>query len=270
MRLRGLGIPGALCVLAWTVVGAVDASAQQPPPSSSWTFRLTPYIWLPSIDGEATIDLPPDSGGDGQFPIGPEDYLENLEFAFMGALEARGAGWSVLLDGIYIDFEDSDSAITAPIVPGGPGVAIDAETEFSGFVGHLLVGRELVRGPGASLDLFGGVRWMTLQVGAEVLLTGPLPPTLPGRELEAESTLLDGVVGVRGRIPLGGAWFAPYHLDLGAGESEFSWQALLGAGYSLKWGDLLLVYRHLDIDPEAEAVSALTLSGFALGVGFRL
>ena len=44
----------------------------------------------------------------------------------------------------------------------------------------------------------------------------------------------DGVIGARGRIKLGdGHWFAPYYLDLGAGQSDLTWQAFPFLGWQI-------------------------------------
>jgi hypothetical protein len=71
---------------------------QQPTPvSSGWEFRLTPYAWAPSVNGDVTVrghtadidmsfwDLF-DSGGDSKVE------LDSL-LALMGYMEARKGPW---------------------------------------------------------------------------------------------------------------------------------------------------------------------------------
>ncbi len=36
----------------------------------------------------------------------------------------------------------------------------------------------------------------------------------------------------------GHAWSVPYYLDVGTGDSDLTWQGLLGLAYSFGWGDL--------------------------------
>jgi len=83
--------------------------------------------------------------------------------------------------------------------------------------------------------------------------------------------LWDGVVGFRGSARLGaGNWFVPYYLDAGAGTSKFTWQGLLGIGYSFRWGDLLLVYRYLTFEQgDDKPVQRLEFAGPALGATFH-
>ena len=68
--------------------------------------------------------------------------------------------------------------------------------------------------------------------------------------------LHDAIAGVRGRVRLGdGAWFAPYAIDVGLGSSKLTVQGLAGVGYAFRWGDLLLVWRHLrEHDPDLPMV----------------
>jgi hypothetical protein len=36
-----------------------------------------------------------------------------------------------------------------------------------------------------------------------------------------------------------------YYTDIGAGQSDFTWQAFAGVGYRFAWGDALTGCRHL-------------------------
>jgi hypothetical protein len=40
----------------------------------------------------------------------------------------------------------------------------------------------------------------------------------------------------------------PYYLDVGTGESDFTWQAMTGLGYSWKSVDVNAAWRYLDYD----------------------
>jgi hypothetical protein len=39
--------------------------------SDHWQFSVTPYLWLPSIGGALNYQLPPGTGGNPTFDIGP-------------------------------------------------------------------------------------------------------------------------------------------------------------------------------------------------------
>ena len=90
--------------------------------------------------------------------------------------------------------------------------------------------------------------------------------------IERSTDLLDAIIGVRGRFPLGtgGRWFVPYHLDIGTGSSDFTWQGLLGIGYAYKWGEVLLSYRYLQYEEgDDKFLQDLKLGGLGVGVNFR-
>jgi hypothetical protein len=81
----------------------------------------------------------------------------------------------------------------------------------------------------------------------------------------------DAVLGVRGRVKLGeGRWFAPYYLDVGTGQSDFTWQAFGGIGYAFSWGEIVGSWRHLDYNfATTSRIRDLTFSGPTISFGFR-
>lgn len=52
---------------------AVSSAALAETSSDEWRFQLTPYLWLPTIDGTLNYDLPPGGGGSPDIEIGPTD-----------------------------------------------------------------------------------------------------------------------------------------------------------------------------------------------------
>ena len=88
---------------------------------------------------------------------------------------------------------------------------------------------------------------------------------------EATKDFWDGVIGIRGKSPLGGNWDVRYYADVGAGSSQSTWQALGGIGYRFSWGDAVLSYRHLAYKMDSDRpISDMSFSGpqFALGWNF--
>jgi opacity protein-like surface antigen len=89
---------------------------------------------------------------------------------------------------------------------------------------------------------------------------------------EASSTNWDAIIGVRGRLrpDVESRWFAPYHLDIGTGDSQRTWQAMLGVGYAFDFGDVSLAWRYVDYKfKSSEALQTLTFNGVVLGATFR-
>ncbi|HYN77952.1 MAG TPA: hypothetical protein VES73_09175, partial [Lamprocystis sp. (in: g-proteobacteria)] len=79
------------------LLGAAPAAAAVDPYDGAWHFSVTPYLWLPNINGSMDSQVSGlRSRATGAMEdvrvnaeIGPNDYLENLEFAVMVAGEAR-------------------------------------------------------------------------------------------------------------------------------------------------------------------------------------
>src|SRR5262245_53531674 len=70
---------------------------------------ITPYIWLPNIDGNMSFQIP--NGSRPKVRVGPNDYLENLDMALMIAGDYRGSNWSIFGDVIYLDFSNENSSV---------------------------------------------------------------------------------------------------------------------------------------------------------------
>src|SRR5687768_2715349 len=56
--------------------------------AAGWTFAVTPYVWLPSVDG--TVNVDPPAGGGGAASVGEV----KREAALMLAGEARKGPWA--------------------------------------------------------------------------------------------------------------------------------------------------------------------------------
>ena len=95
-----------------------------------WSLSLTPYIWLPNINGTLKYAIPPGGGGRPEVDTGPNDYLENLSFALMLAGEARKGRWSIFSDLIYLDF-DSESSTVKAVNFGGERISTTLNTSVA-------------------------------------------------------------------------------------------------------------------------------------------
>ena len=63
-----------------------------------WEYRIAPYLWAPSVNGELRIG---DVSADIDLPIG--DILrEHLDLVGMLNMEARKGRWGLLMDGVYM------------------------------------------------------------------------------------------------------------------------------------------------------------------------
>ncbi|MGZ9059542.1 MAG: hypothetical protein ACXW14_09890 [Burkholderiaceae bacterium] len=261
----------------------LQAGAQAP--SDRWTFSLMPYLWLPTVDATLNYGPPPAGGSGANVEIDGEDILEALNFGLMLQGEARKGRWLFAGDLIYLDFGNQSSRVRSVDFNPGPGPVnvatsqLNAGTQSSldATAFTLVGGYSIVNDAATTLDLIAGVRYMDVTVRTDynltVPVTGPAGTTTFARagSIERSSDLFDGIVGARGRIRLGESqWFVPYHVDIGAGSSDLTWQGVIGAGYAFRWGEVQLSYRYLYYDEgDDKFIQELSFGGPAIGVNFR-
>ena len=111
------------------------------------------------------------------------------------------------------------------------------------------------------LDILGGARYLYLKADLRV--------DALGARAEDSGSNWDAIVGARGAVDLTEKWHLFGYLDIGAGDSDLTWQAMAGIGYKFKWFHVNAVYRYLkwDFDDNA-AMDKLDVSGPALGIKF--
>jgi hypothetical protein len=256
-RLIVAGIAGVV-----TMGTAMAQASAQSAAEGDWKFRAQIYGWFPGISGE-TIFPPPSNGG-ASLGLEASDYLKALHFVFMGGLEARKGRYGLLTDYIYLDFKANRSR-SGDFSLTGPG-------------GHLTIPADALADVG--LRLRG---WSWSAAGTYALIDKPsyelqavgnvasLPPASLQGAATVKPAVWDAIVGVKGRAQLGqGRWFAPYYIDIGTGESDFTWQAMGGVGYAFDWGEVVGSYRHLDYRfGQSSGMQSLTFSGPAVSFAFR-
>jgi hypothetical protein len=277
-----LGAVLALLMLAaiFTPIFTAEAQAQSDAPIDQWKFSITPYLWLPNVNGTLKYSIPPSTGGSPEVETGPNNYLENLQAVIMISGDARKDKWSVFTDFIYLDFADQKSSVKA-VDFGGSRVSsslnLGTSSSLRGTAWTLGMGYAVQTGKAVTLDVFGGLRYFNLEVSTdwqlEAVITNPGGGQSFPRSggISKRMELWDGVIGIRGRIPLGSSdWSIPYYLDLGTGSSNLTWQAMLGVAYSFKWGEVTLAYRDLYYDQKDDKLlQNMRFSGPALGATIR-
>ena len=263
----------AFCGLAALL--PATAGAQQPASAAAgWEFALTPYLWLPNINGTLRFDVPPGAGGNPQVQVGADDYLQNLDMALMLSGEARKGAWAVITDVIYLDFSSETAEVKTVSGPGGivqTPINSNSQAGLKGLVWNLAASYAVSRSDTARFEILGGFRYLGLETKLDWQLAGPLALFPQSGSFSQKEELWDAIIGLRGKVRFGvGNWFVPYYLDAGTGSSELTWQAMAGIGYSWKWGDVLLAYRHLSYEQKGDKlVQELQFSGPALGLTFR-
>lgn len=263
-----------------TLAGAAQAQSPPPPPSDRWTFTLTPYLWLPSVEGTLQYRQQP---GSPSVSLEETSWLDALDGLFMLSGEARRGRWSFFGDYIYMKFATDKSRVAAvdfnaggPLNPVSTTLNAGTQSELKGHMLTLAAGYTVAGNGGSHHDAIGGLRYLDIAATTSWQLSAAVIGPGVGQTFAASGTtsrsmdLWDAIVGARGRVRLAERWFLPYYADVGAGSSKLTWQALGGVSYAFRWLDVTLAYRHLVYDQKDDRLlQDFKFSGPLLGATFR-
>lgn len=204
--------------------------------ADSWSFTLTPYLWMPTINGTSRFDVP---SGDGRFDveIGPNDYLSNLQATAMVAGEARKGRNSIAMDLVYLDFAGERSNVRAidfgrDHVPVDVNVNRNTKSSFRGLEWTAVGGRSPIFTPDSTLDVLLGFRYFGARAKTSWDITTDITnggsgsisfPRTGGTSKDAD--VWDALIGINGRSTFAQRWTVPYYFDIGGGGSALTWQA---------------------------------------------
>jgi hypothetical protein len=247
--------------------------------AGDWKFHAQVYFWFPSVSGK-TMFPPPATGGT-TVNADAGDILDALQFAFMGSFDARKGKLGMLTDYIYLNME-ADKSATRDLTLTGPGgnialpagASADLTVDLKGWAWTLAGTYTAIETPSYQLDVLAGTRLLKMDTTLSWTLNGNLGSLAVARTgaNTAKPDWWDAIVGVRGRARFGegGKWFVPYYADIGTGQSDLTWQALAGVGYTFNWGEIVGVYRHLEYSfDSSKALQDISFTGPAIAVGFR-
>lgn len=222
--------------------------------ADTWHNEITIYGWLAGIDGD--IRFPGATSPD--ITVQASDIIEDLNMVFMGNYVGNYNKWSLIADIIYMDIGEG---VRTPLLGNPTGIDLNiSSTVFTGAVGY-----DLFSSPASVLVLVGGVRYMSLDVDAELECFDTQVTEISGSE-----SLLDGIIGLKGAFMFGDKWYFPYAADIGTGASDLTYQLYGAIGYRFSWGDIRVGYRFLGYDlGDDKVMEDLHLSGPVAGVGFR-
>jgi hypothetical protein len=242
--------------------------------TDDWKFQALIYGYLPQIRGTSSFSA---DDGTPSITVDASQIIDNLKFAFMGTFEAQKGRWGFLTDILYMNVGGSKSQtrdISIGRVQLPAGVTADANLDIKAVVWELAGTYQLSADPTAPVDVLAGARMLDLKQTLSWDFSADLGPLQPARSgsKEIKATNWDAIIGLKGQIRFGPyrEWFVPYYADVGTGDSDLTWQAIAGIGYSFKWGDLIGGWRYLDYNFKSSSkVNDMSLSGPMFGVALR-
>ena len=256
-----------------SLAAAAAPVAAQSQGNNAWQFEASIYGWFPAISG--TTSFPPGGGGPS-IDVSMGDVIDALKFTFMGNFGMRMGQWGLWTDLVYADFGVSRSASRDFSIGGHPlpvGISADLDLDLKSWIWTLAGTYRLKDDSEGAMDVLFGARMLDMTNGLSWNIQGSggnLPPRSGFKEVSV--TNWDGIVGLKGRALLGAdrTWFIPFYVDVGAGESNFTWQVNAGVGYRFDWGALVASWRYLDYDFKSGShVSDLSFNGPLIGASFN-
>lgn len=253
---------------------AVMPAALSANDSDSWRYGLSVYGWFPDMTGTTNFPLAPGE----EFSVPIDDILSNLDFTFQGTLDVGKGNWGMIADVIYLDLGDDKTFSNSGSI-GDFEIPVDVSgkvgVDVKSWIFTPAAYYRFVDESDKTFDLVFGLRYADIEQELGWNISGNIGELeLPGRigNAKVSASYWDAIIGMRGRFALGqeGKWYVPYYADMGTGDSDLTWQAMAGIGYSFNWGEIAALWRYLDYDlPDGKAMNDLDFSGPEFGAVFR-
>jgi hypothetical protein len=265
-------------LVAWllgtmAVAASAPVLAEEDVFDGKWHFAVTPYLWLPSINGSLTYHNVHGTQTELSTTVDPNDYLNSLDAAAMLAGEVRKGEALIFTDYLYIHFGGQDATVKTVTGPfGDVHVPTHEGGAFSSVINIWTIGAgfAVLHGAEGFLDLFGGARLLSLSSYVNWSFTTPVGLLDRSGTVSASENHWDAIVGLKGQVRLGQTnWFVPYYGDVGGSSGNWTWQASGGMGYHFAWGDAVLLYRNLTYHFNDKVDLDVHLTGPMLGVTFK-
>jgi len=260
MLLNPLRLVLSIAFFSFIVSSTVSAGEAA---NDDWEVDLLIYAWVADIEATSA------SGGDIEITF--NDIVDNFDFAGMAIIEARKGKWSLMTDPLYLKISGSSGwTENVPVGPLNIPVNVDASVKMEAWIASFAVGYNVIDTEAATLDVLLGARYFNLEVNLGLDLSG-LNTSASASISESEHNW-DAIVGVKGNIDLNDKWFVPYYFDIGAGDSDLTWNTLLGLGYRYQWGQVIGGYRYqfydFDDNDIGKLMSDTDMKGPLLGAQF--
>lgn len=226
-----MSITFAPALVALAVLIPTLASAQ-----SDWTYNATLYGWFPGISTKVKTPVAEVEG-----EVGFDEVLDSLDFAFLGAIEARKGRVALIGDLQYYDFGIKAHPPNGLLYREGK---IDQKLVlFSGYATYAVADAADFR-----FELGGGLRFVQATIDTQLAGVAPTPDL----SQKAEGNWADLIVGTRVNKHFNERWHAFAYADVGGfgigNSSDLTWQVSFGQSYKFSDGwSVAGGYRHLSI-----------------------
>jgi len=180
---------------------------------------------------------------------------------FMAVVGARKESFSFLIDFISLDVSDSTNDQIG-------SVGVNTHIDLQGLVLTPVVGFQFLENDTIQAEVIAGARYLGLDTDLK-FRNADLNATSFNKDASKSGDNWDAIIGLRGQIHFASNWYIPLQIDIGAGDSEFTWQFAGGVAYQFKYCDVVVAYRYLSWDfDDNDVFDDLNFSGPMAGLKF--
>jgi len=212
-------------LLASAPIGAALAAD-----GGDWDWSLAPYLWLPSIGSNVSVDVPPiDLGGTSQV----SEWAPKLGFTIPLHLEGQGDDFGVLSDILYLPLSNkrsgrlfsTDSSLDTGIFELA-GVWSPGENRHEGF------------------EVLGGLRYIWASLDLKLK---PNNTALPSGKISLDKSYADFLLGARYIARLSERWSLTLRGDGSFGSTDNTYGASGVFQYATSNGAWEFGYRYMKL-----------------------
>ena len=238
-------------------LGGIGASLLLAAPAFAgdrWDWVIVPYLWNSSISSDLeTAAAPPGGLGDDTHFNG---ILDEVDGVFQIHAEGEGDDWGAFADFTYFGLSHENDR-----------PRFHTETDLDVRLFELAA----IWSPGATrhagLDVLAGLRYVDLDLTADLRPANPLFPTSIVKVSESYS---DFMLGARYTWVWSDRWGLTLRGDGSWGQTEGTWSASAAVQYRTDGGAWYFGYRYLDGSLKANGNTLdVTMDGPEVGYGFR-
>ena len=225
------------------------ASAQD---ADKMAWSIIPYVWAPTTKLDLSFQDTDLGGG----RISVDDLLDVLDAAFMVHVEGGRGNWSAFGDLTYLETSDKEKRPLLTIDIEGEQTFLDAAVAY------------WPDGVGSSLNVFGGVRYSSL----EDQYRFNLGDSQLARRKSSED-YYDALLGLRYRFDLAERWSVLTRGDFSFGDSEGTFLVQTSVAYRVgarRQNRIIFGYQYKEAEYESgDLTTEYTYHGLVAGFNFR-
>lgn len=244
--------------------GALAAPTFAEDYNSDWSHQVGITGFVFNLKGDAGVgpQLPP---VEIDFDIG--DVLERLDGGITFLIQGDNKQYGYWLSYEYLELADDASFSASPGDLGVLGLNAKLKADFS--TGILDTG--LAYYLSDEVQLIGGIRAWDVDEDFKFSVTGNIAGELVNRSAGVGESWLDAFAGIRARVPLAPCWSLNLRADMGAGDSNSSYQgvAMVAFDHDNNWTTSAGI-RYLSVDYENDGfMFDMEMTGFEVAALYR-